>query len=97
MLLSLLQLLQLLSLLSLLSLAIAGLDSEDNKTKTKGHLDIYANRNKKTSKEKYIGVTISADWKVSEQCGIAAKKGNQLLGNKEKNLIIGYHYTRAVA
>ena len=31
----------------------------------------------KTSKEKDIGVTISADWKVSEQCGIAA---NQLLG-----------------
>ena len=26
----------------------------------------------KTSKKKGIGVTISADWKVSEQCGIAA-------------------------
>ena len=34
----------------------------------------------KTSKEKDIEVTISADWKVSEQCGIAARKGNQLLG-----------------
>ena len=32
----------------------------------------------KTSKD--LGVTISADWKVSEQCGIAARKGNQLLG-----------------
>ena len=50
----------------------------------------------KTSKEKKdIGVTISADWKVSEQCGIAARKGNQLLRmNKinityrEKNFII---------
>ena len=49
----------------------------------------------KTSKEKYIGVTISADWKVSEQCGIAARKGNQLLGMikrnityREKNLIM---------
>ena len=30
---------------------------------------------KKTAKEKDIGVTISADWKVSEQCGIAARKG----------------------
>ena len=28
----------------------------------------------KTSKENDIGVTISADWKMSEQCGIAAKK-----------------------
>ena len=34
----------------------------------------------KTSKEKDIGVTISADWKVSEQGGIATRKGNQLLG-----------------
>ena len=49
----------------------------------------------KTSKEKDLGVTISADWKVSEQCGIAARKGNQLLGMikrnityREKNLII---------
>ena len=49
----------------------------------------------KTSKEKDIGVTIREDWKVSEQCGIAARKGNQLLGMikinityREKNLII---------
>ena len=49
----------------------------------------------KTSKEKDLGLTISADWKVSEQCGIAARKGNQLLGMikrnityREKNLII---------
>ena len=40
-------------------------------------------------------MTISADWKVSEQCGIAARKGDQLLGmikinitDKENNLII---------
>ena len=33
----------------------------------------------KNSKEKDLGVTISADWKVSEQCRIAARKGNQLL------------------
>ena len=29
-----------------------------------------------TVKEKYIEVTISADMKVSEQCGIAASNGN---------------------
>ena len=48
-----------------------------------------------TVKEKNLGVTISADMKVSEQCGIAASKGNQILGlirrnitYKGKNLII---------
>ena len=48
-----------------------------------------------TVKEKYLGVTISADMKVSKQCGIAASKGNQILGligrnitYKEKKLII---------
>ena len=40
----------------------------------------------KTSKEKDLGVTISADWKVSEQCGIAARKGNQLLGMIKRNI-----------
>ena len=30
--------------------------------------------------EKDVGVTFSADMKVSEQCGIAASKGNQMLG-----------------
>ena len=46
-------------------------------------------------KEKDLGVTISADMKVSEQCGIAASKGNQILGlirrnitSKEQRLII---------
>ena len=32
-----------------------------------------------TAKEEDIGVTIKSDMKVSEQCGIAAIKGNQLL------------------
>ena len=48
-----------------------------------------------TVKEKDLGVTISTDMKVSEQCGIAASKGNQILGlirrnitYKEKKLII---------
>ena len=33
-----------------------------------------------TTQEKDLGVTFSADMKVSEQCGIAASKGNQILG-----------------
>ena len=46
-------------------------------------------------KETDLGVTISADMKVSEQCGIAASKGNQIIGlirrnttYKDKKLII---------
>ena len=48
-----------------------------------------------TLKEKDLGLTISADMKVSEPCGIAAAKRNQILGlirrnilYKEKELII---------
>ena len=33
-----------------------------------------------TTIKKDLGVTISADMKVSEQCGIAASKGNKILG-----------------
>ena len=39
-----------------------------------------------TVKEKGLGVTISADMKVSEQCGIAASKGNQILGLIRRNI-----------
>ena len=39
-----------------------------------------------TVKEKDLGVTISADKKVSEQCGIAASKGNQILGLIRRNI-----------
>ena len=49
----------------------------------------------KTMKEKYLGVTMNANMKVSEQCRIAASKGNQVLGMirrnityKEKSLIV---------
>ena len=51
----------------------------------------------KTGKEKDLGVTMNANMKlkVSEQCRIAASKGNQLLGMirrnityKEKSLIV---------
>ena len=31
------------------------------------------------TQEKDLGVTFSTDMKVSEQCGIAASKGNQIL------------------
>ena len=34
----------------------------------------------KTGKEKDLGVTMNANTKVSEQCRIAASKGNQVLG-----------------
>ena len=53
-----------------------------------------------TLKEKDLGLTICADMKVSEQCGIAATKGNQILGlirrnivYKEKELIISLYKT----
>ena len=39
-----------------------------------------------TVKEKDLGVTISADLKVSEQCGIAASNGNQILGLIRRNI-----------
>ena len=39
-----------------------------------------------TVKERDLGVTISADMKVSEQCGIAASKGNQILGLIRRNI-----------
>ena len=50
----------------------------------------------KTGKEKdFKGVTMNANMKVSEQCRIAASKGNQVLGMirrnityKEKSLIV---------
>ena len=49
----------------------------------------------KTVKEKDLGVTMNANMKVSEQCRMAASKGNQVLGMirrnityKEKSLII---------
>ena len=39
-----------------------------------------------TVKEKDLGVTISADMNVSEQCCIAASKGNQILGSIWRNI-----------
>ena len=40
-----------------------------------------------TFKEKDLGLSISADMKVSEQCGIAAAKGNQILGLIRRNIV----------
>ena len=37
-------------------------------------------------KENDLGLTISADMKISEQCGIAASKGNQILGLITRNI-----------
>ena len=39
-----------------------------------------------TVKEKDLGTTISADTKISEQCGIAASKGNNILGLIRRNI-----------
>ena len=50
-----------------------------------GHMNLDVNYKKgdtvmgTTVKEKYLDVTISGDMKVSEQCGIAASKGNQII------------------
>ena len=40
-----------------------------------------------TLKEKDLGLNISADMKVSEQCGIAAAKENQILGLVRRNIV----------
>ena len=45
----------------------------------------------RTTQENYLGVTFSADMKVSEQCGFGFSKGNKILGlimYKEKQLIV---------
>ena len=39
-----------------------------------------------TVKEKDLGVTICVDMKVSEQCSIAASKGNQIIGLIRRNI-----------
>ena len=39
-----------------------------------------------TVKEKDLVVTISADMKVSEQCGIAVSKGSQIIGLIKRNI-----------
>ena len=40
----------------------------------------------KTMKEKYLGVTMNANMKVSEQCRIAASKFNQVLRMIRRNI-----------
>ena len=45
----------------------------------------------RTTQEKDFGVTFSDNMKVSEQCGIAASKGNQILGLIRRTIIYNYH------
>ena len=52
----------------------------------------------RTTQEKDLGVTVSADMKVSEQCGMTASKGNHIrwlirrtIMYKEKQLIVPLH------
>ena len=40
----------------------------------------------KIVKEKYLGVTLNANMKVSEQCRFDASKGNQVLGMMRRNI-----------
>ena len=42
----------------------------------------------KTVKEKDLEVTMNANMKVSEQCRIAASKGNQVLGMIRRNITV---------
>ena len=57
---------------------------------TQRNLDVNYNKENTvvgtTVKEKDLGVTISADMKVSEQCGIAASKGDQILDLIRRNI-----------
>ena len=48
-----------------------------------GNLDV---KHKKRKKEKDLGVTISADMKVSEQFGIAASNGIPIVGLIRRNI-----------
>ena len=40
----------------------------------------------KTGKEKYLGVTMNGNMKISEQCKIAASNGNQVVGMIRRNI-----------
>ena len=57
-----------------------------------GHRNLHVNYDMRdtvlctTEIEKDLGVTISADMKVSEQCGIATSKGNNILGLIRSNI-----------
>ena len=50
-----------------------------------------------TLKEPDVGLTISADMKVSQQCGIAAAKGNQILGLIRRNIVYKENKTKNTA
>ena len=48
----------------------------------------------KTVKEKDLRVTMNANMKVSEQCRIAASKGNQVLGMIRRNITYSRLHTK---
>ena len=41
----------------------------------------------RTTHEKDLGVTFSADMKVSEKCGVSASKGNKIIGLIRRNIV----------
>ena len=45
-----------------------------------------------TEREKDVGVVVSSDMKVSEQCGIAARKGNLSFTNENNRIANVYFY-----
>ena len=56
-----------------------------------------------TEREKDVGPIVSAGMNVSEQCGIAARKGNQIVGlirsniaYKDKRLIIPLYIINSI-
>ena len=51
----------------------------------------------KTVKEKDLGVTMNANMKISEQCRIAASKGNQVLGMIRRNLTYNWGGSRVMS
>ena len=58
-----------------------------------GHGNLYINNNLgdtvlgTTVRKRDLGRAISADMKVSEQCGIAASKGNRIIGLIRRNIV----------
>ena len=54
-----------------------------------GNLDINYNMGEivlGTTVKKDLGITINADMKVSEECGVAASKDNQIIGLIRRNV-----------
>ena len=50
------------------------------------YLGITISADMKVSETVDLGITISSDMKISEQCGIVASKGNQSIGLIRRNV-----------